>query len=57
MTQAELDDMTIKCIEAHEVVMEHGTSDMQAFSTALMRALAALIASDILGLADGHGIE
>ncbi len=55
MTQDEQEELVRKCIEAHEAVMDHGTPEMQAFSKALMYALAKLVADDIFGAADGHG--
>ena len=36
----EFDDMVDACRRAHEVVKEHGSAEMQAFTTALLHALA-----------------
>lgn len=36
----EFDEMVDACRRAHEAVKEHGTAEMQAFTTALLHALA-----------------
>ena len=36
----DFDEMVDACRKAHEAVMEHGTAEMQAFTTALLHALA-----------------
>lgn len=36
----EFDEMVDACRTAHEAVTEHGTPEMQAFTTALLHALA-----------------
>lgn len=57
MSPDDQDDLITKCIEAHEAVMNHGTPEMQAFSKALLFALATMVADDIMGSADGYGTE
>lgn len=36
----DFDEMVDACRKAHEAVVEHGTAEMQAFTSALLHALA-----------------
>lgn len=50
----EFDEMVDVCRKAHEVVREHGTREMQAFTTALLHALAKEAAHRATAGGDGH---
>lgn len=50
----EFDEMVDACRRAHEAVREHGTPEMQAFTTALLHALAKEAARRSVGGGNGH---
>ena len=50
----DFDAMVDACRQAHEAVMEHGTAEMQAFTKALLHALAKEAARRAKVGADGH---
>lgn len=50
----DFDMMVDACRAAHEAVMEHGTPEMQAFTKALLHALAKEAARRSCTAGDGH---
>ncbi|WP_187275445.1 hypothetical protein [Methylobacterium sp. WL6] len=50
----EFDEMVDACRKAHEAVMECGTPEMQAFTKALLHALAKEAARRATDGSDGH---
>ena len=50
----EFDEMVDACRKAHEAVAEHGTPEMQAFTKALLHALAKEAVRRMQGGANGH---
>ena len=50
----EFDEMVDACRKAHDAVKEHGTPEMQAFTTALLHALAKEAARRSTGGRNGH---
>ena len=50
----EFDEMVDACRKAHEAVMEYGTAEMQAFTSALLHALAKEAVKRSVEGADGH---
>ena len=50
----EFDEMVDACRKAHDAVREHGTPEMQAFTTALLHALAKEAARRSIDGCDGH---
>ena len=50
----DFDEMIDLCCKAHDAVVEHGTPEMQAFTTALLHALAKEAARRLTKGSDGH---
>ena len=51
---AEFDEMVDACRKAHEAVVEYGTPEMQAFTQALLHALAKEASRRATGGSNGH---